>query len=1316
MTRLTIALLGGLNIHPDGAGARLDLPTRKSKAILAYLALSPGMLRSREHLAGTFWDRSAEEQARASLRQTLSSVRRNLSSTHALINTDSESVWLDTQAVEVDALQFEQLALERSAQSLEKAVALYRGELLGGFSLREEGFEQWMSAERRRFHELALQAFSELVDHYARVDRFDRAIGIAERLLALDPLLESAHRWLIRLYLRSGRREAALRQFQECARILNQELGIAPSEETQRLAAEISREPAARGAADSPAQVFAQRSLEPAAVAPLSGSPESEPEPVPPAERKQLTVLCARIREVVESSDPEAALERDPVLGAMVDAVRHFGGTISQLRGDGVTALFGAPVAHEDHAVRACYAALAIREAIPARAPQALDVRIGIHSGEAVVRTIGNERARHYDAVGPVSRLANHIDAALAPGEIGLTADTARRAEGFVELSPLESKRVEGVAGPVQLFTLRAKAALRLRWEARSARELTRFVGRVAEFVRLGALLERAASGSGQVAAIVGEPGIGKSRLVHEFINSAPAADWMVLETGATSHDTTATYLPIANLFRMWFKIGERDTQAEAAEKLRASVEALDDALAPMLAPLAALLDLPPDDVQWSTLNPQQRRQRTLEAVTTLVMRESQERPLILVVEDLHWIDAATQAVLDHLVDRVVGCPVLLLFTHRPEYRHEWFAKSYFARMRVDPLATENADRLLRELLGDDPSLGDLRKQLIERTGGTPLFLEESVRALADTGVLEGSAGAYRAPRPIEISQIPSTVHAVIAARIDRLPAMQKSLLQTAAVIGKEVPAELLQPIAGFDREALNELLAELQAAEFLYQTRFLPQPQYTFKHALTHQVAYESLLKERRRAIHLQLIAISEALYADRLDEHVERLAHHALASEQWTEAVEYLYRSANKAIQRSAHQAAIQSLNKGLEIIATLPQSPQRLRQELDYRKAMGVTMMAAKGWAAKEVLDAYTRARVLCEELGDQREMFVVLRGEGQYRMIRGESQIARSLGDRCVELATGSKDMGVHIETHHLFWTNSFFMGEYADADLHCAKGISLYQRDRDHALTYVYSGHDPGVCCRTFSALIQCLYGHPDRSLELCREALNLADEVEHPLTTALAQWAYSFAHILRREPQSARDWAEREISVCEQYVLPLLHSQGTFQLGWALAELGDLDAGIARMGEGLAAISATGAEMGLPYFLALLGEALGKAGKPDAGLVEIDRALSTAYGRGQGFQLSEVLRLKGHLLAMLSKSRLREAEACFREAIDVAHRQRAKLPELQAAMSFARLLVSQGERAHARALLLPAYDAITEGRELTDVKAAAALLADLRAQ
>lgn len=1309
MNQISIHVLGGLEISLVGAPAALDLPTRKARAFLAYLALSPGMTRSREHLAGVFWDRSAEEQARGSLRQTLSSLRRGLASAAEIIHADADSVWLDAAAVEVDALRFERLAAQASDEGLEEAVALYRGELLSGFSLREEQFEQWMTSERRRLHELAVQAFSELVSRCTRAGRHDRGIAVAERLLALDPLLEWAHCALMRLYLRAGRREAALRQYQECARVLNQELGIAPAEETRQLAAEIGRESAA---------IRAPLALAPAATPrvpePVAAGARASASPVLPTERKQLTVLCARIREAIDGSDPEATLDRiDPVLNRMIDSVQRLGGTVSHVRGDGITALFGAPVAQEDHAMRACYSALAMRDALAELARAPADVRIGIHSGEAVVRTIGDERARHYDAVGSVPQLAANIDAVLGAGEIGVTAETARRAEGFVELQGPVAKTLEGAAEPVDLFTLRARTPLRLRWEARSARELARFVGRETEIARLGALFDRAAHGAGQVATIVGEPGMGKSRLVHEFVHSRFAQGYAILETGTTSHETSATYLAIARLLHAWFAIEERDSQAAAVEKLRAGIGTLDPALAPVMTPLMALLDLPVEDEHWSTLNPPQKRQRTLEAVKTLVMRQSEARPLVLVIEDLHWCDPGTQAVLDHLVDGMAACRVLLLMTHRPEYRHQWFAKSYFSQLRLEPLGTENADRLLRELLGDDPDLRDLRRQLIERTGGTPLFLEESVRALVETGALAGAPGAYRATRSIETMQIPSTVHAVLAARIDRLPAPQKSLLQTAAVIGQNVPLELLQPVTGLDRETLQGLLAELQAAEFLYQTRLLPEPQYTFKHALTHDVAYESVLKERRRAVHQQLVDIIETRYASRLDEHAEDLAYHSLNAQERLKAVRYLCQSAGKALQRSAHQQAIRYLKQGLDLIAALPDERERLKRELDYQKMIGVAMMAAKGWSAEEVLNAYTRARALSEALDDERELFIALRGEGQYRMIGGQSEIARRLGNRCVDLAARSKDLGVQIETHHLYWTNSFFMGEYAEAGSHCAEGIALYRPERDHGLTYVYSGHDPGVCCRCFSAMIHCLCGQPDRALDICRDAVALAERLNHPLTTAIAYYSYSMTHIFRGEPAPAREWAQRVVAVSDEYLLPLTRSQGILHMGWALAQLGELDEGIARMREGIAGLGRTGAQMDLLYFEALLGEALGRADQPEAGLAEVERALATANRGGERFQISEMLRVKGDLLATMSKSNQSKAQACYREAIAAADKQGAKFPKLRAATSLARLLAGKRGAAEARAVLQTAHDAITEGRDTPELRAATTLLAQL---
>ena len=1313
MTRLMIEVFGGLHIRLVGKLVPLDFPTRKSKAILAYLALSPGMLRSREQLASVFWERSAEEQARASLRQTLSSLRRMLPDAPPLLNAEADAVWLDSHLVEVDALQFAHLANEPSHDSMAKAVALYRGVLFDGFGLREEPFEQWMTVERRWFHERAVEVFAELVSHWEQSGEFDRAISVASRVLALDPLLEWAHAALIRLYLRTGRRDAAVRQYQECVRVLNTELGIAPAEETQRLASQIHRdsgrhsEPAASAAFAGPGAVQSGSASRAECAADIST--------VLPAERKQVSVLCARVREPVGDTDPETALEQfDPVLKVMVDAVHRFGGRVTQFRCDGVTALFGAPVAQEDHAVRACYAAFAMREGIPALTGRHLDARIGVHSGEAVVRTIGDNRSQHYDALGSVPQLANRIDAALSAGEIGVSADTVRCAEGFVELSDRQVRLLSGAtSAPVEIFILRTKSALRLRWNARTVRELTRFVGRDAELATLQGMLERAGRGAGQVCAIVGEPGVGKSRLVHEFVNSAHAASWTRLETGTSSLDTSAIYLPLANLLRTWFGIGERDTLAEAADRLHRGVDAIDPALASMRAPLTALLDLPPEDPQWEMASPPQKRKRTLEAIVSLVIRASEKRPLILVVEDLHWSDDGSQVVLDHLVDFIAASRVLLIVTHRPEYRHAWFGKSYFSQLRLESLDAESAELFLRSLLGDDALLSALRRRLIERTGRTPLFLEESVRALADAGALIGRTGAYRMVQTIRTFEIPSTVHAVLASRIDRLSAQQKTLLQMAAVIGDEFPVDLLQQVADLDREQLLDLLGDLQAAEFVYQTRLLPHQKYTFKHALTHRVAYASVLKERRRSMHVQLVEVIERLHAQRLDEHVEQLAHHALAGELWDKALHYLYRSAGKALQRSAYEPASEYLHRGLEIINTLPRTPALLRHELDYQKVLGVTMMAAKGWAAKEVLDAYTQARVLCEELGDEGELFTVLRGEGQYRMIRGESEIARQLGNRCAALTAGSHDHGMHLETHHLFWTNSFFMGEYAAAEFHSSRGTALYERERDHALAFKYSGHDPGVCCRCFTALVQCLHGYPDKSLSTCDDALELAQDLGHPLTTALTYWTRSFAHMLRGEPELARQWAEREIAVCEEYVLPLLLSQGTFQLGWSLAQLGDLDEGIERMREGIAAISATGAEMGLPYFNALLGEVLGRAGEPAAGLNEIDRALAAVDQHGGRFQLSEMLRVKAELLVALSHARREEALASLREAITVARRQGAGLPRLRAAISLARQLAESGDIEDAYAVLQPACESIRERSGLADVRTAHALLHDL---
>jgi DNA-binding winged helix-turn-helix (wHTH) protein/predicted ATPase len=1032
-----------------------------------------------------------------------------------------------------------------------------------------------------------------------------------------------------------------------------------------------------------------------------------------PAERKQITVLVARIvwRDgSIVASDPEVALERiDPAICAATETVTRHGGVPTLLSGDALTALFGAPVAHEHHVMRACMTAIAIRDAVSARSGGLLSARIGLHSGEVVFRTVVDGGATRPDAVGPALVIAARLAERAALGEIQLSTETGQLADGFLETRPAEPLHLGAGTEPIGVVTLGGIVRGRTRWAVRAARGLTRLVGREAELERLQRALAKVRASHGQVVAIVGEPGVGKSRLVHEFVRSEQAQGCGVAAADVSAHDLDAAYDTVAKLLRAWFEVGEGDTQAEIISKVRSALAVLAKPARSAESVLRALLDLPVEDGEWAILGAAQRRRRTVDCIKTLVFQRSLAQPLILVIEDLHWIDAQTQEVLDALVESLAQVPVFLIVTYRPEYRHSWAAKSYFDAIRLDPLSDDHAHALLSALLGDDPDLERLRRTLIERTQGRPLFVEETVRALAETGVLEGERGRYRLLHPDADAQVPSTVQAVLAARIDRLSPDAKSLLQMAAVIGKDVPVSLLGMVADRDEEALYRALDELQSAELLYEAALPANTEYSFKHVLIRDVAYQGLLRERRRTVHVNLVRAMERRYAGRLDEQIERLAYHSLAGELWAEAAVHLLNAARRAIERSAHLHAADFLARGLESLTKLPKTEWRLRQELEYRKAMGVTMMAAKGWGAPEVADAYEHALALCEHLGDERELFTVLRGQGQFHMIRGEMRVARELGHRCLALARASSNPGVQVETHHLFWSNSFFLGDYAEAQLHSDRGIAMYQRKRDHGLTYVYSGHDPGVCCRCFSGLIDWQRGQPDRAVVRSNEALALAEEVHHPLTLALAYWGLSYVHLLRREPELARHWAEKEIAVCSEYMLPLLLSQGLFQLGWALTASGQLEEGLEKMDEGVAAIRRTGAEMGLPYLLALRAEAHASQGDVAKGLTEIDGALATAKERGAGFNLPEILRLKGELLLIQPSRDVTAASACFEEAIAVARTQGARLPELRATTSLVRRLRRGRARAAGNARLAKLRAAFTEGLDTMDLVEATAL-------
>src|SRR5262245_25617551 len=618
-------------------------------------------------------------------------------------------------------------------------------------------------------------------------------------------------------------------------------------------------------------------------------------------ERKKITVLFADTKssmELLADRDPEEARKLlDPVLERMMDAVHRYEGTVNQVMGDGIMALFGAPIAHEDHAVRACYAALDMQVAMrrygeEVRRTHGIEpqIRVGLNSGEVVVRAIGGDLRMDYTAVGQTTHLAGRMEQLALPGTIRLAADTLRLAEGYITVTPLGPVPVKGVETPVEAYEMTGAGPLRSRIHAAAARGLTRLIGRGRDLEQLRQALGRASTGSGQVVALVGEPGVGKSRLVWEVTHSHRTHGWLIVEAGSSSYGKATPYLPVIDLLKGYFEIDDRDEPRKMQEKVTGKILTLDRALEPLLPALLSLLEVPVEDAAWRALEPPQRRQRTQDALKRLLLREAQGQPVLAVFEDLHWIDGETQALLDGVVESLPAARLMLLVNYRPEYEHRWGRKTYYTQLRLDPLTPESAGELLQALLGDDASLQPLTRLLIERTEGNPFFLEESVRTLVETGALIGGRGAYQLGKPTAVIQVPATVQAVLAARIDRLPPDEKRLLQTAAIIGKDVPHGVLQAVAEMGEVGLRRGLAHLQAAEFLYEMSLFPEPVYTFKHALTQEVAYGSLLHDRRRALHARVLTAMEETGQARLSLQTERLAHHAMNAEEWERAAQYL------------------------------------------------------------------------------------------------------------------------------------------------------------------------------------------------------------------------------------------------------------------------------------------------------------------------------------------------------------------------------------------------------------------------------------------
>jgi class 3 adenylate cyclase/tetratricopeptide (TPR) repeat protein len=977
-------------------------------------------------------------------------------------------------------------------------------------------------------------------------------------------------------------------------------------------------------------------------------------------ERKQVTVLFADLKgsmELLADRDPEEARGiLDPVLERMMEAVHRYEGTVNQVMGDGIMALFGAPLAHEDHAVRACYAALRMQAAVKQYAEEVrratgvlVQIRVGLNSGEVVVRSISSDLRMDYTAVGQTTHLAARMEQMAAPGSVLLTPETLRLVEGYVQVKSLGPLPVKGLDAPVEVYEVVGAGATRTRLQAAVTRGLTRFVGRETELETLRQTLERASAGHGQIIALVGDPGVGKSRLTWEFTHSHRIPDWLVLESCSVSYGKATPWLPVSDLLRTYLRVEGADDARRIRQTALGKVLDLDRTLESSLPALLSLLDVATEDPAWDALDPPQRRQSILDAAKRLLLRESQEQPLLLVLEDLHWIDAETQALLDSLVESLPTARVLLLVNYRPEYEHSWHRKTYYREARLDPLGPESADALLQALLGDDERFQPLKRLLIDRTEGNPFFLEESVRTLVETGTLAGERGAYVLARPAEPTQVPATVQAVLAARIDRLLPEDKRLLQAAAVVGKDVPYPLLQAVAELPEDRLRHGLARLQDTEFLYETSLFPDLEYTFKHALTHEVTYASLLHERRRALHARIVAAAQSLYGGRLTDQVERLAHHAVRGEVWDQAVAYLRQAGGRAISRAAFPEAVAHFEQALVALGHLPENHRTRAQAIDLRFDLRGALQPLNQHG--RVLDYLREAEALAETLGDQQRLARVACYLAQLRSSEGDHQGAVKSGQRALTLAADLQDLATTLLARLFLGRAYLALGDYVTAMEHVTADIVTLQGD----LLRERFGQPgmPSVACREVLAECHAQRGEFSEAQARAEEAVQIAEAAGQPFSRSLAYRAAGSMFLLRGNPDQAIAVLERALTLGGIGPIPLHFPGVASALGYAYALAGRFTEALPLL-EQAAEHSSSGGMSLHSQRVTWLSETYLLAGRRQDAAGQAGRALALAHDHMQRSSEADALRLLGEIAAHADPPDFEQAESYYRQALSLA--------------------------------------------------------------
>jgi class 3 adenylate cyclase/predicted ATPase len=1027
----------------------------------------------------------------------------------------------------------------------------------------------------------------------------------------------------------------------------------------------------------------------PGAQTPQEASAHVAPS-VPEAERRQLTVLfCDLVGSTALSRqlDPEdyRAVVR-AYQAACASVIGRFDGHIAQYLGDGLLVYFGYPQAHEDDAQRAVRAALGCLEALEVLNTRLerdqgirLAVRLGMHTGLVVVGAMGGAGRQEQLALGEVPNIAARLQGLAEPDTVLISADTYRLIQGYFACQTLGNHALRGVSQPIAVYQVLQESGAQSRLDIAGPSGLTPLAGRESEVLLLLERWAHSQGGGGQVVLLSGEAGIGKSRLVEvlcERVRSASAT--RIVFRCSPYYQNSALYPVIDHLqrFLQWQRDEAPEAKFNTLERvLRTSRLPLEDVL-PLFA---ALLSVPvPERYPPHNLTPQRQRQKTHEALVAWLLEEAERQPVLAVWEDLHWADPSTLELLGLVLDQVPTARMLTLLTCRPEFHPPWATHSHITQVTLTRLGRAPVEAMITSLTGGKALPTAVVEQVVAKTDGVPLFVEELTKVILESGLLREEEDHYELRGPLPPLAIPATLHDSLMARLDRL-ATVKEVAQLAATLGRTFSYDLLHAVTPLDEVTLQHALARLVEAELLYQRGLPPQATYIFKHALIQETAYQALLKSTRQQYHQRIAQVLTAHFPDIAETQPELLAHHYTEAGLNEQAIPYWQRAGQQALQRSANLEAGQHLTRGLDLLSILPETPQRAQQELDLQVALGPALMATRGWAVPEVEQTYARARALCQQVGETPQLFPTLRGLCWFYFTRGALPTARELGEQLYRLAQRQATPMPRLEAHDALGGTLFFQGEYAAARTHLEQGIALTDPTAQQALALRHHVAS-GVWCPAVAANALWCLGFPEQAVRRSQEAVALARTLAHPQSLVVAQFFAAYLHLRRHEVPEVLEQTEAFLALATEQGLPLHMGYGAVWRGWVLVMQGQGDVGLAQMRRGMAAVLATGMDLSRSLCLILLAEAAGHVGQIADGLHLLVEAVTVMEESGRGEMLTEAYRLQGELHLRQTVPDAVQAEACFQQALTLARQQQAKSWELRAAMSLSRLWQCQGKR------------------------------------